>query len=159
MAPTTGAGSRGNATYAGLALDIPLEPASAVAAAAQTPDPKPQTPNPKSQTLLPSASPPAARSSLAATLFLAFVGGLILNLMPCVFPVLGIKILGFVNQSGHNRKKVTLHGLTFALGVVGCAQQQPAEQAPATETPMDDHSMADTSMASDSMMADTTASH
>jgi archaellin len=47
---------------------------------------------------------------------------------------------------------------TFVLGMVGCAQQQPAEQAPA-ETPMEDHSMADTSMASDSMAADTTHSH
>ncbi len=55
---------------------------------------------------------------MPATLLLAFVGGMILNLMPCVFPVLGIKILGFVNQSGHDRKKVTLHGLVFALGVL-----------------------------------------
>jgi thiol:disulfide interchange protein DsbD len=38
--------------------------------------------------------------------------------MPCVFPVLGIKILGFVNQAGADRRKVTLHGLVFALGVV-----------------------------------------
>jgi thiol:disulfide interchange protein DsbD len=51
-------------------------------------------------------------------LFGAFVGGLILNLMPCVFPVLGIKILGFVNQAGADRRKVTLHGLVFALGVL-----------------------------------------
>jgi hypothetical protein len=50
---------------------------------------------------------------------------------------------------------VALLAATFALAIVGCAQQQPAEQAPA-ETPMEDHSMADTSMASDSMMADTT---
>ena len=42
----------------------------------------------------------------------------ILNLMPCVFPVLGIKILGFVNQAGADRRKVTLHGLVFALGVL-----------------------------------------
>jgi hypothetical protein len=42
---------------------------------------------------------PAAGGFLG-TLALAFVGGLILNLMPCVFPVLGIKILGFVNQAG-----------------------------------------------------------
>ena len=63
-------------------------------------------------------SQPAAPSSLLATLALAFVGGLILNLMPCVFPVLGIKILGFVNQSGSDRKKITTHGLMFALGVL-----------------------------------------
>ena len=49
---------------------------------------------------------------------LAFLGGLILNLMPCVFPVLGIKILGFVHQAGADRRKVTLHGLAFALGVL-----------------------------------------
>jgi thiol:disulfide interchange protein DsbD len=55
---------------------------------------------------------------LIATLLLALAGGMILNLMPCVFPVLGIKILGFVNQSGNDRKKITLHGLVFALGVL-----------------------------------------
>ena len=38
--------------------------------------------------------------------------------MPCVFPVLGIKILGFVNQAGADRRKVTLHGLVFVLGVL-----------------------------------------
>lgn len=59
---------------------------------------------------------PAA--GLGATLLLALVGGLILNLMPCVFPVLGIKILGFVNQSGQERGKVVAHGLVFALGVL-----------------------------------------
>ncbi len=64
------------------------------------------------------AVPPPATTSLIATLALAFVGGLILNLMPCVFPVLGIKILGFVNQSGNDKKKVALHGLTFAAGVL-----------------------------------------
>jgi thiol:disulfide interchange protein DsbD len=35
-----------------------------------------------------------------------------------VFPVLGIKILGFVNQAGHDRSKVVGHGLIFALGVL-----------------------------------------
>ncbi len=61
---------------------------------------------------------PGATTSLAGTLLLALVGGLILHLMPCVFPVLGIKILGFVNQSGHDKKKVVMHGLVFALGVL-----------------------------------------
>lgn len=46
------------------------------------------------------------------------VGGLILNLMPCVFPVLGLKIMGFVQQSGQDRRKVMLHGLAFAVGVL-----------------------------------------
>jgi len=62
------------------------------------------------------ASPAAA--GILGTLLLAFVGGMILNLMPCVFPVLGIKILGFVNQAGADRRKVTLHGIVFAAGVL-----------------------------------------
>lgn len=65
-----------------------------------------------------SASTTVAGNTLAGTLVLAFIGGLILNLMPCVFPVLGIKILGFVNQAGADRRKVTLHGLAFAAGVL-----------------------------------------
>ena len=60
----------------------------------------------------------AGAGSLPGTLLLALIGGLILNLMPCVFPVLGIKILGFVNQAGADRRKVTMHGLVFALGVL-----------------------------------------
>jgi thiol:disulfide interchange protein DsbD len=46
------------------------------------------------------------------------LGGLILNLMPCVFPVIGLKIMGFVQQAGADRRKVVLHGLVFTLGVV-----------------------------------------
>lgn len=63
----------------------------------------------------PSAAP---ATGLPGTLLLAFVGGLILNLMPCVFPVLGIKILGFVQQAGAERRKVVMHGLAFSVGVL-----------------------------------------
>lgn len=45
-------------------------------------------------------------------------GGLILNLMPCVFPVIGLKIMGFVQQAGSDRRKIVLHGLVFTLGVL-----------------------------------------
>jgi len=64
------------------------------------------------------ASGATGGAGLGGTLLLAFVGGLILNLMPCVFPVLGIKILGFVNQAGHERGKIVAHGLVFTLGVL-----------------------------------------
>jgi thiol:disulfide interchange protein DsbD len=63
-------------------------------------------------------TPPAGGGNLPGTLLLAFIGGLILNLMPCVFPVLGIKILGFVNQAGHDRGKIVTHGLVFTAGVL-----------------------------------------
>ncbi len=46
------------------------------------------------------------------------LGGLILNLMPCVFPVIGLKIMGFVQQAGEDRSKIALHGVMFAVGVL-----------------------------------------
>lgn len=49
---------------------------------------------------------------------LLFAGGLILNLMPCVFPVLGLKVLSFVQLGGGERRKVFSHAMTFVLGVV-----------------------------------------
>lgn len=58
--------------------------------------------------------------TLSYTLLLAFLGGLILNLMPCVFPVIGLKIMGFVRQAGQDRKKILLHGLMFSAGVLVC---------------------------------------
>ena len=49
---------------------------------------------------------------------LAWLGGLILNLMPCVFPVIGLKIMGFVRQAGENRAQISRHGWIFTLGVL-----------------------------------------
>ena len=57
-------------------------------------------------------------SSLWFALLFAFAGGMILNLMPCVLPVLSLKILGFVRQAGEDRSKVFRHGLTFMAGVL-----------------------------------------
>ena len=56
-------------------------------------------------------------TGLLAALFFAFLGGLILNLMPCVFPVLSIKILSLV-ESHHDGSSIRLHGLAYAGGVV-----------------------------------------
>jgi len=47
-----------------------------------------------------------------------FLGGLILNLMPCVFPVIGLKIMSFVELGGGERRKVFLHSLVFVLGIL-----------------------------------------
>lgn len=63
------------------------------------------------------AVPPKSRPFLLV-IGLAFLGGMILNLMPCVFPVLGIKILGFVNQAGEDKGEIKKHGLVFAAGVL-----------------------------------------
>jgi DsbC/DsbD-like thiol-disulfide interchange protein/cytochrome c biogenesis protein CcdA len=58
------------------------------------------------------------KQTLLLILGFAFLGGLILNLMPCVFPVLGIKIMGFVSQAGEDSKRIKMHGLAFGAGVL-----------------------------------------
>ncbi|MCF6313180.1 MAG: thioredoxin family protein [Verrucomicrobiales bacterium] len=55
---------------------------------------------------------------LGALLLAAFLGGLILNIMPCVFPVISLKIMSFVGQAGESRKRVLAHGLVFTLGIL-----------------------------------------
>ncbi|HVF63314.1 MAG TPA: thioredoxin family protein [Casimicrobiaceae bacterium] len=59
----------------------------------------------------------ASSLSLGAALMLAFVGGMLLNLMPCVFPVLSLKVLGFVE---HHDAKPTMHreAIAYGAGVV-----------------------------------------
>jgi thiol:disulfide interchange protein len=52
-----------------------------------------------------------------AALWLAFLGGMILNVMPCVLPVISLKILSFVNQSKESPGKVRVLGFYFAAGV------------------------------------------
>jgi thiol:disulfide interchange protein DsbD len=49
---------------------------------------------------------------------LAFVGGLLLNLMPCVFPVLFLKGLALVNSGNEERPKLRMHGFVYAAGIV-----------------------------------------
>lgn len=57
-------------------------------------------------------------SSVLIYMGLAFVGGMILNLMPCVFPVLSIKALSFTKNIGESRFKQRMDGLVYTLGVV-----------------------------------------
>ncbi len=56
--------------------------------------------------------------SLSTALGFIFIGGLLLNLMPCVFPVLGLKVMGFAQQAGSEPQKIKIHGLVFMAGVV-----------------------------------------
>ncbi|MDX1951017.1 MAG: protein-disulfide reductase DsbD family protein [Verrucomicrobiota bacterium] len=64
----------------------------------------------------PNNTPP--RTSLWLMIISAFIGGLILNIMPCVLPVIALKILGFVNQSREQPGKVRELGLIYAVGVL-----------------------------------------
>ena len=56
--------------------------------------------------------------SLALMLLYALCGGLILNVMPCVFPVIALKIFGFVQQSQDEPRRVFRLGLIYGLGVL-----------------------------------------
>jgi thiol:disulfide interchange protein DsbD len=60
----------------------------------------------------------AAKGGLLYYLLLALVGGVILNVMPCVLPVLSLKVMSFVSHAGEDRGVQVRLGLTFAAGVL-----------------------------------------
>jgi thiol:disulfide interchange protein DsbD len=59
---------------------------------------------------------PIARGIFTFLLF-GFLGGIILNLMPCVLPVISLKIFGFIQQAGQSRQKILRSGIAFTLGI------------------------------------------
>lgn len=63
------------------------------------------------------APPNLAIGSVAVAMALAWLGGLILNLMPCVFPVIGLKVLSF-SQSSSSAAVARVHALLFTAGVL-----------------------------------------
>ncbi len=65
----------------------------------------------------PRTSPGTPPLSFWAALLGAVLGGLILNLMPCVFPVLAIKVLGFARHAG-NRRLHRISGFAYTAGVL-----------------------------------------
>jgi thiol:disulfide interchange protein len=72
------------------------------------------------------ATPSAGRATgeggmtLLYAMISALIAGVILNLMPCVFPVLSIKILHLTEHRGETPRRVRLHGMAYALGVLAC---------------------------------------
>lgn len=81
----------------------------------------------KTETAVATTSPMVPGKSAAAgpapigfltALWLAFIGGMILNVMPCVLPVISLKILSFVNQSKESPGRVRVLGFYFAAGVM-----------------------------------------
>lgn len=56
--------------------------------------------------------------SLAGVLAFALLGGFILNFMPCVLPVIGLKVMSFVQQAGESRRRVFMLNLWYALGLM-----------------------------------------
>ncbi len=64
------------------------------------------------------ASPATSKVTAICAIGLAFAGGIILNLMPCVFPVLFLKGLGLVQSSEEERGRMRAHGLVYTLGIL-----------------------------------------
>jgi thiol:disulfide interchange protein/DsbC/DsbD-like thiol-disulfide interchange protein len=64
------------------------------------------------------APKPFSGAALLRAAGLAFLGGLLLNLMPCVFPVLFLKGLALVNSGNEERHKLRIHGFVYAAGIV-----------------------------------------
>ena len=60
----------------------------------------------------------AAASPLLLLLLFALIGGLLLNLMPCVFPIVSIKVLGFAQHGGQEPRAMRWHGFVFAGGII-----------------------------------------
>jgi thiol:disulfide interchange protein DsbD len=74
--------------------------------------------NTGSQPIQRSEMPTLPSQPLWQMLLYAFIGGLILNIMPCVLPVIALKILGFVSEARSEPRRVRNLGLIYALGVL-----------------------------------------
>src|SRR5213079_1174147 len=64
-----------------------------------------------------SAAHPAPARGVLTFLLFGFLGGIILNLMPCVLPVISLKIFGFIQQAGQSRQKILRSGIAFTIGI------------------------------------------
>ena len=64
-----------------------------------------------------SAASAAPARGIFTFLLFGFLGGIILNLMPCVLPVISLKIFGFIQQAGQSRRKVLRSGVAFTVGI------------------------------------------
>ncbi|MEN6625182.1 MAG: thioredoxin family protein [Candidatus Sumerlaeia bacterium] len=108
------------------AFSLPLEVAGAAPAPAATATAKPAVKTAAAEKL-PAAGEPifsflkeerADDNSFLKLLLFAFLGGMILNIMPCVLPVLSLKVMSFVRQAGEEPGRVWRLGMTFGAGVV-----------------------------------------
>lgn len=116
-------------SLSGLLVGLPaLEPSGARAASITTTYPggapkikasaNAQTASMSASEIVAAADSPTPTFTIS--IIFALVGGVILNLMPCVFPVVSIKILGFAQEAHHSASRLRAYGAAFAAGVVVC---------------------------------------
>lgn len=72
----------------------------------------------QASTLPPATTENSGSPGYPVMLLFAFIGGFILNFMPCVLPVISLKILGFVHQSKETPKRIFHMGLLYGMGVL-----------------------------------------
>ncbi len=101
----------GNGQRYGFELSEPIAGDSAQGAAAVVSPASSSSP-------APSSSVTEGEQSLVRMLLYAFIGGLILNIMPCVLPVIALKILGFVSEAHNEPKRVRRLGIVYSFGVL-----------------------------------------
>lgn len=111
-------------------LALTFRPASYKTAEAALAGKAPVTPSRGGDATAPSAGATSARKweviqagdeeamTLWSALTLAFFGGFLLNFMPCVLPVIGLKIVAFIQQSQGSRKQAMLLNLYYSLGLI-----------------------------------------
>ena len=74
---------------------------------------------PENQTLsADSQASTGGNSGILRFLFLAFIGGLLLNIMPCVFPLLSIKALSLIKQSENDKKEILFSSIFYSAGII-----------------------------------------
>lgn len=121
QAPTSGTSKVGGVfrvisdekeVLAEVSTDLTHAPATAAAGSAPTAD------GPEIRSISPPSPAPAEATSPWLMFLFAFLGGIILNIMPCVLPVLSIKAIGLVQQSGEDPKTIWYHGLAYWAGVM-----------------------------------------
>lgn len=93
--------------------------------ASSTPEPPQQQPPEATDERLPDFQPfdvigdeQLKRASMLVAMGLGFLGGLILNLMPCVLPVIGLKIFAFMEQAGQSRRQALLLNVWYSAGLM-----------------------------------------
>ncbi len=90
----------------------------AIGAVALSPAPNAATRSETNVSVGPDGDVTPAKRSLAVILLFALIGGLILNVMPCVLPVIALKVFSFVNQSKESPRRVRTLGLVYGAGVL-----------------------------------------
>ena len=107
--------------YRAVEVDLPLAPVEVVPVAKKPPPSMAPIAAPAAASQVRAVAPAGAASevSLGMALLFAFLGGAILNLMPCVFPVLALKAYGFTRMAQEDRGRVGSHALAYTGGIIG----------------------------------------